>query len=224
MNTVLPPSQPVLVSDFDGTMTLHDFFRLAQAQLVPPGTPDYWEDYQAGQLTHFEALRRIFAEIRANEASVLAAAHAMDMDPQLGPAVQRLQQAGWHIVVASAGCDWYITRLLAEAEVMVEVNCNPASLDPQGGLLMSLPTGSPYFSPETGIDKEAVVRAAVVAHDRVAFAGDGRPDYPAALLVPPTRRFACGWLAETFTGEGIPFRRFERWSEIAGMLLEDASC
>ena len=53
----------VLVSDFDGTMTCRDFFKLAIQQLLPSDGPDFWSEYRAGRITHFEALRRYFAEI-----------------------------------------------------------------------------------------------------------------------------------------------------------------
>ena len=69
-----PAPKGVLVSDFDGTMTRHDFYRLALAELLPPETPDYWAEYRAGTITHFEALRRYFASIRATEGEVLALA------------------------------------------------------------------------------------------------------------------------------------------------------
>ena len=62
----------VLVTDFDGTMTRHDFYKLAIESLLPPETHDYWAEYRAGTITHFEALRRYFACIRASEADVLA--------------------------------------------------------------------------------------------------------------------------------------------------------
>jgi len=55
----------VLVSDFDGTMTRHDFYKLAIESLLPPDTPDYWAEYRTGAITHFEALRLYFAAIRA---------------------------------------------------------------------------------------------------------------------------------------------------------------
>ena len=84
---------------------------------------------------------------------------------------------------------------------------------------MELPEGSPYLSKSTGIDKEAVVREMVAKHRIVAFAGDGRPDEPAAMLVPPERRFARGWLAETLRAKEIAFRPFDHWSQIADMLL-----
>jgi hypothetical protein len=45
------------VTDFDGTLTRHDFFDLVLRRLVPPGTPDYWGEYLQGGRKHFETLR-----------------------------------------------------------------------------------------------------------------------------------------------------------------------
>jgi len=150
---------------------------------------------------------------------VMAAARGMAVDPHLGAAIARLKAHGWDIVVASAGCDWYITRLLDAAGVSATLYANPGTYDPADGLRMRLPVESPVFSPDTGIDKVAVVRAALTAHACVAFAGDGRPDLPAAMLVPPERRFARGWLADALTTDGIPYHPFENWKQIADILL-----
>ena len=78
------------MSDFDGTMTRRDFFKLAIRQLLPPDGPDFWSEYRAGRITHFEALRRYFAEIRASEAEVLAVVDQMELDPGLPQAVAEL--------------------------------------------------------------------------------------------------------------------------------------
>ena len=77
----------VLVSDFDGTMTRHDFFKLTIESLIPSDVPDYWSEYRAGTITHFEALRRYFAAIRVSEGEVLALVEQMELDPQLPAAV-----------------------------------------------------------------------------------------------------------------------------------------
>jgi len=212
---------PVLVSDFDGTMTKFDFFRLAQEQLTPPGMHDYWEDYQAGRITHFEAMRCIFSHIRVDEAILCDAIHRIELEPKLQEAVTHLQQAGWEIIVASAGCDWYIIRLLEEAQVHVQLYASPCAFDPAQGLLMRPPVDSPFYSPEDGIDKAAIVQEALDAGRCVAFAGNGQPDLAPALLVPPMRRFARGWLADHFTAQGIPFRAFIHWAEIAEMLVRE---
>jgi 2,3-diketo-5-methylthio-1-phosphopentane phosphatase len=209
----------VLVSDFDGTLTRHDFFKLAVAELLPPDLPDYWQMYLDGRLTHFETLRAIFGSIRADEAAVLAVVDRVGLDPDLPAALADLRRAGWEVVVASAGCAWYIRRILDRAGVQVELHANPGRFEKGKGLLMELPTGSPYFSPTHGVDKAGVVRAALATGRPVAFAGDGFPDADAARLVPAELRFAKGDLAEALRRAGLPFRPFERWAEVARALL-----
>jgi 2-hydroxy-3-keto-5-methylthiopentenyl-1-phosphate phosphatase len=209
----------VLVSDFDGTMTRHDFYKLATESLLPPSTPDYWGEYRSGRVTHFEALRSYFAAIRASENEVLAVAKQMELDVNLSTAVDSLRRAGWSVVITSAGCDWYIRRLLAIAGVDVEIHANPGRFQAGKGLLMEMPTGSAYWSPTLGVDKARVVRRCLTDGQTVAFAGDGFPDAEAARLVPADLCFARGDLAAVLRSENLQFHPFESWSDIADTLL-----
>ena len=176
----------------------------------------------AGKKTHFEALAEIFIGIRTSEASLLELADSMELDPELAESVRTLQNHGWEILIASAGCDWYIQRLLKKAGVSVTIYSNPGVFDPEGGLQMSLPERSPFFSPTTGVNKLAIVQDALRRSDCVAFAGDGRPDLKPALMVEPHLRFARGWLAEALSERGQGFHPFERWSQIAAQLQKTA--
>jgi 2-hydroxy-3-keto-5-methylthiopentenyl-1-phosphate phosphatase len=208
----------VLVSDFDGTMTRHDFYKLVIESLLPPETPDHWAMYRAGTINHFEALRRYFAAIRGSEDEVLAVVRRMELDPELPAAVDALTRAGWKVVVTSAGCEWYIRRLLAEVGVEVEVHSNCGRFVPGKGLLMEMPAGSPFLSPTLGVDKAAVVRSYLGPGRAVAFAGDGFPDVDPARLVPDDLRFARSDLATVLTAEKLPFQSFGSWSDIARVL------
>ncbi len=210
----------VLVSDFDGTMTAEDFYSLAVKRLLPAEALGPWKAYLAGRMTHFKALRTIFSRIRAPEADVLAVIDAMGLDPKLPDALARLRAAGWEVVVASAGCAWYIDRLLDRAGVRLEVHANPGVYLPGGPLVMDAPPPSPLTCEETGVDKAAVVRDALSRAPKVAFAGDGLADLPASLLVADHLRFARGDLAGALTQRGRAFRTFAAWSDIAAMLLE----
>lgn len=211
-------TRAILVTDFDGTMTRTDFYRLAVANLLPPGLPDYWNEYRSGRVTHFEALRLIFSQLEGAPADWLALARRMDLDPGAGNAAHRLVAAGWRIVVASAGCRWYIESLLAEAGIRADVHANPGAPGPRG-LEMAPPLDSPFFSEETGIDKAAVTRWALGAAPVVAFAGDGWPDLGAARLVEAGRRFAKGDLATALVAEGMAYMPFDTWSQVADILL-----
>jgi 2,3-diketo-5-methylthio-1-phosphopentane phosphatase len=213
-----PKFEAVLVSDFDGTMTRHDFYHLVRERLLPSDTPDFWQEYRSGRMSHFEALRAIFASIRAEESQVLDIVRAMELDPQLSQAVSALHDAGWEVVVTSAGCDWYINKLLGEYGISLPVFANPGRFVPGKGLLMTQPEEGRYFSKSLGIDKSAVVRDVQMDHLHVAYAGDGYPDIDAAELVPAHLRFAKSALAEVATSKGLGFIAFEQWSEIAACL------
>ena len=209
----------VLVSDFDGTMTRRDFFQLVSERLLPPGTPDYWGDHLAGRITHFEALKAIFGSVTAGESALLGVVSSMELEPALKVEVEALRAEGWRVVVASAGCDWYIRRLLAEAGVTLEVHANPGRIE-GGRLVMELAgrLAVPLMA-RPGVDKVGVVRAERAEAETVAFAGDGKPDLAPALLVPPLR-FARGVLAEELTRLGEGFRPFDRWAEVSRALLD----
>jgi 2,3-diketo-5-methylthio-1-phosphopentane phosphatase len=213
-------SDSLLVSDFDGTMTRHDFYELAKEFLLPRDLPDYWGRYRAGEITHFQALQAIFASIRADEPTVRKIVDRMEIDPDLPEALRLLRQSGWEVVVTSAGCDWYIRILLQKAGVSLKVWSNPGTFETGRGLLMELPRESPFFSPSLGIDKTAVVRQAIDQGRRVAFAGDGPPDIDPARLVRGEFRFARADLAAALSQEGLPFRSYDRWFEIASQLCE----
>lgn len=212
-------SQNIPVSDFDGTITRHDFYDLVSREYPEIGG-DFWQRYEAGELSHFEALRRIFAGIRAPEERILGIVRAMRIEPRLAEAVALLERHGWRIIVASAGCDWYIRQLLMDAGVSMEVHANPGEYSPAKGLEMGLPEPSPVFSAELGINKVAVVREALRVWGRVAFAGDDRPDLAPALLVRPELHFARKWLARKLIEIGEGFQPFESWWEIAETLTK----
>jgi 2,3-diketo-5-methylthio-1-phosphopentane phosphatase len=206
----------VLVSDFDGTIARDDFYQVFLRRVAPPDVHRIWADYLAGRVTHFDTLRTIFGSAAPGEPALLRLLDEMDLDPNLAADVGRLRAAGWDLVVVSAGCRWYIDRLLNGISVVRHANPGRVA---DGRLVMEWPADDPYQSPNTGIDKAAVVRAKASGGAVVAFAGDGHPDLEAALLVPPELRFARGVLVDDLRRRGEGFRPFDRWSEIVDALV-----
>lgn len=217
--------QSVLVSDFDGTMTNNDFYKLAAARLLPATALESWQAYREGRLTHFEALRQIFSQIRTPVAELEALIHEMGLDASLAGDIARLRKAGWQVVVTSAGCAWYIERLLTWAGLEIgphgdlEVYANPGSYSEQTGLVMSRPENSLFRSQELGVNKAGVVAQYRKQGFQVAYAGDGWADLDAALLVGPDLRFAKADLAQALRERGEPFQFFETWTEVAAALV-----
>jgi len=210
---------PILVTDFDGTFARRDFFDLILERHDPPDAQESWRGFVEGRLTLSEGLGGVFAALRTDEAGVEALVTELDPAPGTADAVRRLQQAGWEIIIASAGCGWYIDRLLAQQSLNLTVHANPGVFAADTGLVMTPDPKASYFHPHSGIDKPAVVRDALARDAVVAYAGDSNTDRAGAMLVPPERRFITGWLGRKFTKEHVPHVPLGEWPEIAGHLL-----
>ena len=208
-----------LVTDFDGTMTQVDFFLLVQQRYMPADAPDFLEEYRQGRRTHFEAMQGYFDYAPEEADRLEELLRDVDPDPAFGENIRALGEAGWDVIVVSAGSDWYIRRIVERAGAEVTIHANPGRIVPGRGLVTELPRSSPFFSPQVGIDKAAVLRDAQSRYSRVAFAGDGPPDLPPALLTSPDLRFARGWLAAALKERGESYQPFQRWSDIAARLL-----
>lgn len=213
----MPMKGKILVSDFDGTMTERDFFRTALSHQSPRAAAP-WERYEHGLTSHFDALAEIFSGLRIDERELDSMLAEMRVENGLAEALDHLKRAGWSLVIASAGCVFYIERILLRSGVKADIHANPGNFIPGKGLFMEPPLQSRFFTAETGVDKGAVVRHYLDQGIDVAFAGDGRPDLAPVLMVPPARRFARGWLADELASRSEPFVRFERWRDIPGCL------
>src|SRR5262249_55100080 len=135
----------LLVTDFDGTLTRRDFFHLVAEAFAPEALAEFWDGSRAGRYTHFEALAGIFTSIRASEDEVLAVVRRAELEPELKPWLARLHAAGWDVVVASAGCRWYVDRLLSAAGGELEGYAQPGRLATRPGPGERLPGGSPFL-------------------------------------------------------------------------------
>jgi HAD superfamily phosphoserine phosphatase-like hydrolase len=221
----MAPSAPYcLVSDFDGTFTRQEFYDLATREGLVDGLSDYWTAYAEGRISHFAAISGIFSHICCSETKMRQVIAQMEPDPKTPNAVRALAAAGWDSVIVSNGCQWYIDIVmeklgLPKAGLTPPVHACPGRFVEGQGLIMEAPSDSPYFRPEFGVDKRLLIEDLQKRYARVAFAGNGSPDYQASLAVPRELRFARGWLARRFDQESVPYRPFEAWSEVADELL-----
>jgi 2,3-diketo-5-methylthio-1-phosphopentane phosphatase len=210
----------IFISDYDGTITDKDFYALLAERYIPADTPDYFAQYLEGRITHFEAMAAYFAFAPTGEHELEKLLEASRADSDLGASAALLERAGWELLVVSAGCSWYVERVLKQAGVTATIYSNPGRLENGRGLVLEkLDPSSPYHSTSVGVDKSAVVRHALRVAPTVAFAGDGPPDLQPALLVRPELRFARGFLADALRQRGEAFRPFSRWSEIVRELV-----
>jgi 2,3-diketo-5-methylthio-1-phosphopentane phosphatase len=208
-----------LVSDFDGTVTDFDVYSLIAERYMPKEHRDYFADYRAGHITHFEAMQAFFSFAPDEPQALEQLLRDTKPDPQLADCVRRLQVRGWELIIVSGGSSWYIEKILGTAGVSATIHANPGQIEEGRGLVLRLCKESPYFSPQVGIDKAGVVRDALNRYKKVAFAGDGPPDIEPALLVAPSLRFARRFLAHALDERGEPYQPYRSWSEVVEALL-----
>jgi 2-hydroxy-3-keto-5-methylthiopentenyl-1-phosphate phosphatase len=212
----------VFVTDFDGTMTSVDFYELVERHVPNLDKPDYWAECDSGRLTHVAALHGIFQQAPRNEAELLRWLPEARLDAATPGAVRQLREAGWDIVVVSAGSEWYIRHLLTAVQADVHIIANPGGYSDDRGLWMDWPSVNlPWHCPHFGVDKSKIVTRLQQGGRTVAFAGDGRPDRSAMSHVSAPYRFARGWLAEVLTVDGLDHQTFESWSDIAPRLIAE---
>src|SRR5262245_6729347 len=101
----------VFVSDFDGTVTDFDVYALIAERHMPKDHPDYFGDYLAGHITHFEAMQAFFRFAPSEPKALDELLRDTKPDPHLAVGVRRLEANGWDLIIVSAGCSWYIEQI-----------------------------------------------------------------------------------------------------------------
>src|SRR5215472_14816124 len=128
-----------LVSDFDGTVTDFDIYALIAERYMPKDHPDYFADYRAGRITHFEAMQAYFHFAPSEPQALTQLLRDTIPDPQLADCVRRLEAKGWDLIIVSAGSSWYIEQIFGTAGVSAVIHSNPGKIEEGRGLVIRLP-------------------------------------------------------------------------------------
>lgn len=172
-----------LVTDFDGTITKIDFFHLVIDRLLEERDIEPWEDFEAGKITHFEALKRIFEKIRLTTEELHEFIREIPVEECFLDTVEFCRKNNIDIYIVSAGADYYIKYILEKLGVKNNINivANKSLYKPGAGLEMfRLDEDSPFYSYEYGVAKANAVKHLKNQNKKVVFAGDGTPDFVAA--------------------------------------------
>ena len=203
------------VTDFDGTITHDDFFHYVIDAYFDISALEPWRLYLDGQVSHFEALKRIYGALRASETEITALAKKIKVDEWVLPTFELLHNAQVPIYIASAGCDFYINLLFGEtiAKYGIQLITNPSSYSQADGLVMDTPpTNNPYYDKYFGISKKTLVQQLQNNGKQIIFAGDGPPDIEPARVAEVV--FAKKMLLDLCKAEGIKTKNFDGFKDI----------
>lgn len=208
----------IFVSDFDGTMTQRDFYKILLDKYRAVIAGDPYGVWLNKEISDLEFLIRLFAGLDRDETQIQADMDSMKLDPYAPDFVRRVREAGGEFAIVSLGLDYYIDYVLDKAGIEAELFSNRGryaerSIQVTGAL------GSHYNSEWFGVDKEAVIQRLKQDYETVYFAGDGRIDIKAAQAA--DRVFAKAALQQHLTEAGTPFMAFNNFKDIAAVLSQE---
>jgi len=212
-----PGAAPYLVvSDFDGTITLDDLTNVVWDHHVP-------YDWRAvltplsreGILSPLEMIARGYADVREGPEALLA-----ELVPRgrlragFAALVGACDARRWPFEVLSHGLSFYIRPLLPAGTALTAFEGRFES----GRWRVELPAG---LTVPAGRDFKAHVVALLRARHpghRAVYVGDGRLDFPAARTCDWVFAVRDSTLARLCAEAGVPFTAFETFDEVATLL------
>lgn len=214
--STVPPNpdlgRPVVVSDFDGTLTRHDLGALTLERFGTPGWERYDELFENGEITIAECIRKQSAMIRArSQKEILRYISGFSrFRPGFVQLLNECRRGGVEFVVASAGIDFCIRQVFRLNELpMPRLYC-PVTTFTRTGLRVEMPprprirrnSGLPISRPH-GF-KEALVASYRSRGRRVVYLGDGVTDLPAAAIASKVFAIRGSRLERGCLQRGIP--------------------
>ena len=202
----------IFISDFDGTVTARDFYKIMIDQHIGQPGWDYFTEYRKTHKLGYEFLNRIFGwkSLTATEYQELTG--KISLDASLPDFLDFLGSRQVDFLLISAGFDRYILDTLERHGLQhLPLITNP-SVFSEGKIEIVPDADTPWYSPLFGIDKGAAVRKIKQDYSLVFFAGDSEPDLGAALAADLV--FATGELPELLDKEGKKYIPFTTFSEI----------
>jgi len=168
----------IVVSDFDGTLTIEDVTTLFwDTHLSYDWRRELLPQTYAGAMSPLEMIARGYRDVAQPEAALLAEARAHTrLRPGLAALADLCRARGWTFVVLSHGLRFYIEALLPPGLPIVSF----AGTFDGRGWAVSLPPG--LVLPPGEDFKRHVVAGLRAQHPRASavYLGDGRLDLPAA--------------------------------------------
>ncbi len=199
-----------MVVDFDGTLALHDVGDELCETFAEPGWRSVGAAWRRGELSLPEAQRRMWASVRADDATLVGRAREVG---ELREGAERLfdaaRRGALRLVLASGGFGLYVEAILGERlSVFDAVYYNGLEPGADGPRLtfphLELARG-PY----------AICKAAVCdRHQAQTFCGDGSSDRSVAGAVPTVFAVRGSLLSLHCNERGIPCVPFTTFDEV----------
>lgn len=208
-----------LVTDFDGTASLDDFFWCAIKEYLQESDLQPWNDYNNGKLTHVQALAKIFEKIHAPTEEFNKFIDNFPMESKFLDTMQLCNKKGIKLFIVSAGADYYIKRIVNDNLDKYDITLvsNKSIYEPELGLkFIEHDKDYVYYDKNIGVSKVNVVKGLKEKGYYCIFAGDGRPDFDACKQADMV--FARKTLLELCKKNDVKTENFDTYNDIYNLI------
>lgn len=202
----------VFISDFDGTLTEKDFYKIITDEYLKEETKEMYKDWKNKKIKDVEYLGYVFGNIKRTEKEIYEDIMKIKLDCFASEFIKNIQAEGGDFIVVSAGTGYYIDKVLKNNGIEgVEVYTNKGVFK-DNGIHFVLDENSEFYSEIYGIDKMKVVKKLKGKYDKIFYAGDSEPDLKAALVADVV--FAKSELIDFLKQEDKKFIEFNDFNDI----------
>lgn len=171
----------IFISDFDGTVTSIDFYKLILNKYLNTTTKEFFYEWKKSKKIGMEFLKNVFSLINTPEDIVVKDILEIPLDKHVKQFINKIQNSGGDFLFLSAGADFYINKILSHNNITdVKVIANKSFYE-NNNLHLVEDHQSPYYSEKHGIDKEKFVLEHKKYYEKIFYAGDSEPDLKASL-------------------------------------------
>jgi len=173
--------EPIVFTDFDGTITQRDVTDEILAQLAHPSWRDVELEWTRGLIGSRECLERQIALVDTSVEDLDAIIDAIPVDPAFASFYRFIHQRGVPLYVLSEGFDYVIARVLKRAGMEGPfrngMQVFSSALRREGRrLIPSFPYSSPPCEHGCGTCKAGLLRRLGDSRHPIIFVGDGLSD------------------------------------------------
>lgn len=209
----------LFISDFDGTISKEDFYKMMSDKYVPSGNEMY-SSWQNGEILDIDYLAHIFNNINQPKEIIDKEAKDIPIDESLADFINFVESSGGKFVILSAGATYYIEKVLEKRNINVDVYSNKSEYK-DNGIYYTISKDDEFYHERYGIEKAKVVEhlKSKDKYDFVCYAGDSMPDYAPSILCDYI--FSKAKLHEELTKNNIDNIKFTSFEKEVKSKLEE---
>lgn len=212
------------ISDFDNTITRKDFYWIVIDKYLGEQGCELHEKWQKKEMKDIDFLNCAFNSINQPKKVILNDIDSIPIDETAVDFIRWYTEHIGDFVIVSAGCQYYIDIILEKYGVkdLVRVYANPGYYHDNNIYMVPDPQAE-YYHDTYGINKAKVVEIERRNADFIYFAGDSRPDFPAAESADIVFARKYSQLSKMLDERGMEYTPFEAFTTVSEYVQSHSS-